>query len=207
MLFGRTTRIPALAAARFFSFQPSELTKIALILAMTRFFTENENPRPYGFRELALPFLFLALPLLFVFKQPDLEPRCCCFDLHIHLAFIGLRLRTWVILGSDARGRTPILALPQGLSKNPLIDFSQSGPRPAENRIPYTQSKIAVGSEPCWVKAFSKALRVNSTSAGATYRLRLFRLCRRMGFHRLLYSPLPLLLLISGAEDRQYLQG
>ena len=39
-----------------FSFQPSELVKISLVLALAKYFFRNENPSTYGFRDLYIPF-------------------------------------------------------------------------------------------------------------------------------------------------------
>jgi rod shape determining protein RodA len=49
MIFGRTTSgSQRWIQLGFISFQPSELSKIALILALTRFFTEKENPSSFS---------------------------------------------------------------------------------------------------------------------------------------------------------------
>jgi rod shape determining protein RodA len=159
MLFGRTTSgSQRWLQLGFFSFQPSELTKIALILAMTRFFTENENPRPYGFRELALPFLFLALPLLFVFKQPDLGTALLLVLIYIStLAFIGLRLRTWVILGCGCGAAAPLFwHFLRDYQKTRLLTFLNPDLDPLKTGYHITQSKIAVGSGTLLGKGFLK---------------------------------------------------
>ncbi len=57
-----------------FSFQPSELMKLTLILALSKYFDEHRLPQPYRLRELAIPFLIVFLPFFIILKQPDLEP-------------------------------------------------------------------------------------------------------------------------------------
>lgn len=56
-----------------FSFQPSEFTKIWLILALAKYF--HDSPRsdnPKYLHELLVPALLAGLPFLLVLKQPDL---------------------------------------------------------------------------------------------------------------------------------------
>ena len=89
-----------------FGFQPSEFTKIWLILALARYF--HDSPRSEGakyLRELIVPTLIMAVPALLVLKQPDLGTAL------IHgLIFVSIvalqRIRTWslvlLVLGSGA---------------------------------------------------------------------------------------------------------
>lgn len=55
----------------FISFQPSELAKIALVLAMARFLTARKK---FAFRTLDLifPVLFVLIPILLILAEPDL---------------------------------------------------------------------------------------------------------------------------------------
>jgi rod shape determining protein RodA len=73
LLFGRSIsgsqRWITLAS---FSFQPSELVKIALILALAKYFSQNEKPVKYGLKDLLLPLALVAFPALLIMKQPDL---------------------------------------------------------------------------------------------------------------------------------------
>ena len=55
-----------------FSFQPSELVKISLILALAKYFSQNEVNHRYGFRDLYIPCGMVLLPALLIIKQPDL---------------------------------------------------------------------------------------------------------------------------------------
>lgn len=51
--------------------QPSELMKVAIILALARFMSFKKN-RPTSYLRVLLPGLFILFPLLLVLKQPDL---------------------------------------------------------------------------------------------------------------------------------------
>ena len=56
-----------------FGFQPSEFTKLGLVLALAKFI--HDSPRsdaPKGLRDLIIPAALAAVPFLLVLKQPDL---------------------------------------------------------------------------------------------------------------------------------------
>jgi rod shape determining protein RodA len=50
--------------------QPSELMKIALVMALARYF--HSRPAPLSFRQLLFPLLLILLPVILVLRQPDL---------------------------------------------------------------------------------------------------------------------------------------
>jgi rod shape determining protein RodA len=138
------------------SFQPSELTKIALILVLTRFFAEKEVPLGYGLRDLAVPFFLLVLPLLLVFKQPDLGTVVLLVLIYASiLAFIGLQIRTWATLGIGCALAVPILwHFLKDYQKTRLLTFLNPDLDPLKTGYHITQSKIAVGSGAFWGKGF-----------------------------------------------------
>ncbi|HOT48292.1 MAG TPA: FtsW/RodA/SpoVE family cell cycle protein, partial [Syntrophales bacterium] len=55
-----------------FTMQPSELVKITLILALSKYFNDHRVEGKYGIRELVTPFLVVLVPFALVLKQPDL---------------------------------------------------------------------------------------------------------------------------------------
>ena len=55
-----------------FSLQPSELMKITVVLALSKYFDDHKSENGYTLRELSLPFLIVFIPFLLVLKQPDL---------------------------------------------------------------------------------------------------------------------------------------
>lgn len=56
----------------FIQIQPSELMKIALVLALARFFHGTSLQENETFKTLLIPIILVALPVLLVLKQPDL---------------------------------------------------------------------------------------------------------------------------------------
>jgi rod shape determining protein RodA len=159
MTVGRTTSgSQRWLSMGFFSFQPSELTKIALILAMTRFFTEKEDPRGYGFRELGIPFLMLGLPILLIFKQPDLGTVILLLLIFTSiLLFVGVRFKTWALLGAGVAAAIPILWIfLKEYQRNRLLTFINPDLDPLRTGYHISQSKIAVGSGALFGKGFLK---------------------------------------------------
>jgi rod shape determining protein RodA len=159
MLVGRTTSgSQRWLQVGFFSFQPSELTKIALILALTRFFTESENPRGYGLRDLLTPFLLLAIPLLLVFKQPDLGTSALLILIFLSiLTFMELRGKTWLTLGVGCAVAAPLFwHFLKDYQKTRLLTFLNPDLDPLKAGYHIMQSKIAVGSGTIWGKGFLK---------------------------------------------------
>jgi len=142
----------------FISFQPSELTKIALILALTRFFTENENLQGYGLRDLGVPFFLLTIPMLLVFKQPDLGTVVLLSLIFVSvLAFMGLHRRTWFVLMAGCSAVVPFLwYLLKDYQKLRLMTFLNPDLDPLKTGYHITQSKIAVGSGTLFGKGFLK---------------------------------------------------
>lgn len=138
------------------SFQPSELTKLSLILCLARYFSTRRPALSFDFlsqaqrlwRDLLLPFMMAAVPMYLIFKQPDLGTAILIFGIFFILLFIsGLELKVisrffilclgiipfaWHVLKEYQRNRLLVFL-------NPNIDPLGAG---------YTiiQSKIAIGS-------------------------------------------------------------
>jgi rod shape determining protein RodA len=159
MLFGRTTSgSQRWLQLGFFSFQPSELAKIALILTLTRYFSENENPHGYGFRDLLVPFLILACPLALIFKQPDLGTTGLLVLISLSiLAFMRFHRQTWLTLGGAFVAAVPIFwHFLKDYQKTRLLTFINPDLDPLKTGYHITQSKIAVGSGTIWGKGWLK---------------------------------------------------
>ncbi|TVR04648.1 MAG: rod shape-determining protein RodA [Deltaproteobacteria bacterium] len=55
-----------------FLFQPSEIMKVALVLATARWLSDHPRPDGHRLRDLLVPFGLLGLPALLILSQPDL---------------------------------------------------------------------------------------------------------------------------------------
>lgn len=80
-------------AARWFSlgpisFQPSEFAKLAVLLALARFFAYTKLP-PESVRRLAFSFILVIVPAALILKQPDLGTSLVYFVLLFSLWFFS----------------------------------------------------------------------------------------------------------------------
>ncbi|HSR12703.1 MAG TPA: rod shape-determining protein RodA [Thermodesulfobacteriota bacterium] len=140
----------------FVSFQPSELAKVALVLALTRFFTEKETLHGYTLRDLLVPFLILGLPAFLIFRQPDLGTVLLLFAIFgTVLIFAKVHPRTWMIMGGAVAAAVPVLwHMLKPYQRNRLLTFLNPDLDPLKTGYHINQSKIAVGSGTLWGKGF-----------------------------------------------------
>lgn len=79
-----------------FTFQPSELMKLASILALARYFDDHKSNEPYSLKELFIPFLIAAVPFLLILKQPDLGTALIIMILFSSIVlFIGVNWKSF----------------------------------------------------------------------------------------------------------------
>jgi rod shape determining protein RodA len=83
-----------------FNIQPSELAKLALVLASARYFASRPRDDGWGMRDLIVPAVLFLLPLAgLVFVEPDLGTSLFLMFTFIGLSFmVGLRWRTLAVV-------------------------------------------------------------------------------------------------------------
>ncbi|HYA85623.1 MAG TPA: rod shape-determining protein RodA [Nitrospirota bacterium] len=141
-----------------FAFQPSELTKLSLTLALARYFAEDPRRGGYGLRDLAIPGAMVLVPLILVLKQPDLGTALMLLltsSIIIVLAGIHLRSVLIVVVSSAiivslvlfvAPVRHKIWGSLKPYQQNRIRAFIDPGSDPLGSGYHANQSKIAVGS-------------------------------------------------------------
>ncbi len=151
-----------------FAFQPSELAKLSLVLALARFFAEHPKSGGYELRDLAVPGIMIAIPVLFVLKQPDLGTALMLvFTSSLILILAGIRLRAvLIVLIAGAFVASSILFIAPVRNKlwgslkpyqqKRILAFIDPGSDPLGSGYHATQSKIAVGSGQLTGKGFRK---------------------------------------------------
>ena len=73
----------------FFSFQPAEITKIFVILALAKYF-HSIKLQSYDIKQrIFFPLLILFIPVLLIFKQPDLGTAFIVFFSGIIVLFLS----------------------------------------------------------------------------------------------------------------------
>ena len=140
----------------FFSFQPAEITKIFVILALAKYF-HSIKLQSYDIKQrIFFPLLILFIPVLLIFKQPDLGTALIIFFSGIIVLFLsGVQIKTFVLSGIGSLILLPIFwAFLEDYQKSRFINFldQQSNTLGANYHI--TQSKIALGSGGFFGKGF-----------------------------------------------------
>jgi rod shape determining protein RodA len=139
----------------FFTFQPSELGKVLLIVALSAFAIDTArraSERRRTVRVLALGLL----PALLVLVQPDLGTALVYGVITLAVLFVaGVRWTHFAVLGGVAAGAiaivlviAPALGTPvlQGYQQDRLTAFLHPSEDPADSSYQINQALIAVGS-------------------------------------------------------------
>lgn len=141
-----------------FSFQPSELAKLSLVLALAKYFHSQEIKGRYGFRELLPPFGLALIPALLIMKQPDLGTAVLILLICVTIFFfVGV---TWKTMLGTSAALAFFLPLSwfflKDYQKKRVLVFLQPETDPLGAGYHILQSKIAVGSGGIWGKGFLK---------------------------------------------------
>ncbi|MCL4233432.1 MAG: rod shape-determining protein RodA [Deltaproteobacteria bacterium] len=133
----------------FFSFQPSELSKIAFVLCLARYFSQYPKPEGYRLGDLAIPFGLLAVPTVLMLMQPDLGTAM----LHVLVfgsicVFVGLRLRTLLGLSFTAIAAAPLMWFfgLKDYQRTRILTLLDPESDPLGSGYHIRQSLIAIGS-------------------------------------------------------------
>ena len=140
----------------FFSFQPAELTKVFVILALAKYF-HSIKFQSYDIKQkIFFPLLILFIPVFLIFKQPDLGTALIIFFSGIVVLFLaGVQIKTFVYSGIGGLISLPVLwTFLEDYQKSRILNFldQQSNTLGANYHI--TQSKIALGSGGFFGKGF-----------------------------------------------------
>ena len=177
-----------------FSIQPSELVKLTIILALSRYFNDHRAHGGYSIRELIPPFFIVILPFLFILRQPDLGTALMLM-LPVLLSgsfcrhsLEGFPADRRCCAGYDAR----CLAFPEAVSERPYSDLLQSRTRPSRNGL----SHYPIHDSHRLRRNFRKRIRKRDADtteifAGTANGFRILCLRRRMGFYRRGYPDCP----------------
>lgn len=131
------------------SFQPSELCKWVMILALARFFQTHPSPRGhYGIRELWRPLGLIALLVLLVVVEPDLGTAILLVAISVSMLLLaGFRVGSFLKISLLTLVAMPVIW--HGLAeyqRNRIRIFLDPQRDPLGAGYHITQSKIAVGS-------------------------------------------------------------
>ncbi len=130
-----------------FRFQPSEFAKLATIIALARYLSNEDRLGLLSLRDIGIPALLILVPAALVAKQPDLGTALVLALIGIIVIFTaGLRIWTIVISIIGIIGVTPFgwLFL-EGYQKERVLTVIQGGD-PLGAGYHSLQAKIAIGS-------------------------------------------------------------
>ena len=132
---------------RVFLFQPSELSKLLLILVVAKYMSDHEKEMT-RWRILILSFLFIALPLVLVYLQPDLGTAIVIAATWGVMALAtGLRLRdVLIILAIGAVAALLIWPTLRPYQQDRISTFFDPAHDPLGAGYNVTQARIAIGS-------------------------------------------------------------
>jgi rod shape determining protein RodA len=139
-----------------FQLQPSEVMKIALVLALARYFHCLPSENVSRLRWLLLPALMIAVPVLLVLKQPDLGTAMMLLAAGGALLFVaGVPLRMFAAGMVGAAAAAPLAwTMLRGYQKSRLTTFLDPERDPLGAGYHILQSKIALGSGGLFGKGF-----------------------------------------------------
>ncbi len=151
----------ALGARRWFeiagfSFQPSEVAKLALILVLGRYFSQRRPTLSFNFtsslfeiwQDLLVPLFLTLLPMVLIYKQPDLGTSLLLFGIFIIVLFVsGIAYKIFFWFLALCCGLVPLgWYVLKPYQKDRLLVFLNPNIDPLGAGYTIIQSKIAVGS-------------------------------------------------------------
>lgn len=130
-------------------FQPSDPMKIALVIALARYFSGKRNDAPYYLRELFIPFLIVGIPALLILFEPDLGTALLISFVGMSiLIFMKIRWQSILVLIILAAIAIPITwnFVLKDYQKGRIEAFINPASDPKGKGYHAIQSMIAVGS-------------------------------------------------------------
>jgi len=128
--------------------QPSELMKIALILALARYFHKRSLDEIRQLSSLLVPLALILMPTLLAMRQPDLGTAMILILCGSTILFAaGVQWWKFALIGGGALATSPIIwTLLYDYQKKRILTFLDPKTDTANAGYHITQSKIALGS-------------------------------------------------------------
>ena len=141
-----------------FMLQPSELMKLALILALARYFDRHRSLQGYGLRELVTPLILVLVPFLLILRQPDLGTGLILLVIFLAMVvFSGVRWRSVLWFGAGGIALVPLAwFFLHDYQKERILTFFNPERDPLGAGYHIIQSMIAIGSGGLFGKGFLK---------------------------------------------------
>ena len=140
------------------SFQPSELVKIAVIIALARYYSKDAKTRGFTLRELVRPLMIIMLPVLLIGMQPDLGTAGLVVLIAGSITvFVKIERRSFAYLIASGAVLVPLIwFFLREYQKKRILIFLDADRDPLGAGYHIIQSKIAIGSGMLSGKGFLK---------------------------------------------------
>jgi rod shape determining protein RodA len=144
-----------------FQFQPSEFAKLFLILTLAIYLTKRQETIR-EFKTLFLSFLYVAIPITLIFKQPDLGTALVVLAIWFGMVYMaGARLKhlfALVVAGSLLfTGLWISGKVIRSYQKQRLVTFINPEADPNKAGYHVMQARIAIGSGGMWGKGLLRS--------------------------------------------------
>jgi rod shape determining protein RodA len=138
------------------AFQPSELTKIAIILALATYFNRRPRHESLRLKDLLVPGLLVLVPAGLIIKQPDLGSGILVVLVAVSMIlFVGVSWRTLLGCALTFALCSPLIwHFLKDYQRQRLLTFLNPERDPLGAGYHILQSMIAVGSGQFWGKGF-----------------------------------------------------
>jgi len=140
---------------RFFLFQPSEMSKVLLVLVVAKYMADNSE-RMGRVPILLVSFSFVVIPIVLIYLQPDLGTAIVLAGTWAVMALAsGLRWRYVLIIGAILLVAAPFIWTNlRAYQQERVLTFVDPGRDPLGAGYNVTQSRIAIGSGGVWGAGF-----------------------------------------------------
>ena len=130
------------------SIQPSEMMKVALIIALAHYFSRHLRQNGLTLRELVQPMAIVVLPFILIIKQPDLGTAMMLVLIAGSMTlFCGIGRRTLILMTTVGAVSIPVVwSMLKAYQKQRILTFLDPERDPLGAGYHIIQSKIAIGS-------------------------------------------------------------
>ncbi len=141
-----------------FNLQPSELMRVALILALARYFSLQELDETKSFKGILVPLMLIVVPTLLVMRQPDLGTAMLLICSGLAIFFVsGVSYWFFGIGFVGCASLVPLLwNFLHDYQKKRILIFLNPESDPSHAGYHISQSKIALGSGGIFGKGWLK---------------------------------------------------
>jgi len=128
--------------------QPSEPVKIAVIIALARYYSRVADTRGLTLRQLLAPMLLVAMPFALIVRQPDLGTAMLLVLIAASITvFVKIERRSLISIVSIGAVTIPLVwHFLKGYQKQRILTFLNPDRDPLGAGYHIIQSKIAIGS-------------------------------------------------------------